>query len=82
MLDFHFLSQIWGLWGVLLRYAFRQTQNYGANNRKMDLREQLNPTIVHSMYSVACTYQREQSRTAGDDLLNRYFLYHPKMSII
>ena len=47
----------------LLRFAFAQTQSYGANNRKMHLREQLNPTIVHSMDSVACTYQREHEQS-------------------
>jgi len=49
--------------GAMLRYAFRQTQSYGANNRKMHLREQLNPTIAHSLDSVACTCQREHEHS-------------------
>ena len=63
MLDFHWAKFGGYIWAVALCISADTNLWRSANNRKMHLREQLNLTIVHSMDSVACTYQREHEQS-------------------
>lgn len=50
-------------------------ESHVANNRKMHLHEQPNPTVDIHWDSVACT----KEHTGGDDPFSIYLLYHPKI---